>query len=73
MNIKERKDKEHLIDYIESLKERIHPVEWNEVKANTIIEELSKSLGTYVGELLTGEYRENENLSGNMKKEQKHF
>ena len=35
-----------------------------------IIEELSKALGTSVGELLTGEYRENENLSGNMKKAQ---
>lgn len=33
-----------------------------------IVEELSKALGISVGELLTGEYRENENLSGNMKK-----
>lgn len=35
-----------------------------------IVEELSKALGISVGELLTGEYRENENLSGNMKKVQ---
>lgn len=33
-----------------------------------IIEELSKALGISVGELLTGEYRLNENLSANMKK-----
>ena len=35
-----------------------------------IVEDLSKALGVSVGELLTGEYRENENLSGNMKKVQ---
>lgn len=33
-----------------------------------IVEELSKALCVSVGELLTGEYRENENTSGNMKK-----
>ena len=33
MNIKERKDKENLIDYLESLKERVYPSEWEEVKA----------------------------------------
>lgn len=33
-----------------------------------IVEELSKALSVSVGELLTGEYRENENTSGNMKK-----
>lgn len=42
MNIKERKDKEHLIDYLESLKDRIHPVEWNEVKA--MIDNIKKEL-----------------------------
>lgn len=35
-----------------------------------IIEELAKALGVSIGELLTGEYRENENMSGNMKKVQ---
>lgn len=42
MTVKERKDKEHLIDYLESLKDRIHPVEWKEVKAmiDNIKEEL---------------------------------
>lgn len=35
-----------------------------------IVEDLSKALGVSVGELLTGEYKENENLSGNMKKVQ---
>lgn len=33
-----------------------------------IVEELSKALCVSVGELLTGEYRENENRSGNMRK-----
>lgn len=33
-----------------------------------IVEELAKALGVSIGELLTGEYRTNENLSGNMKK-----
>lgn len=33
-----------------------------------ILEELSQALGISIGELLTGEYRENENRSGNMKK-----
>lgn len=42
MNIKERKDKENLIDYLESLKDRIHPVEWNEVKA--MIDNIKKEL-----------------------------
>ena len=42
MNIKERKDKEHLIDYLESLKERIHPSEWEEVKA--MIDNIKKEL-----------------------------
>ena len=42
MNIKERRDKEHLIDYLESLKDRIHPVEWNEVKA--MIDNIKKEL-----------------------------
>ena len=42
MNIKERKDKEHLIDYLESLNDRIHPVEWNEVKA--MIDNIKKEL-----------------------------
>lgn len=32
-----------------------------------IMEELSKALGISIGELLTGEYRKNENRSGNMK------
>lgn len=32
------------------------------------MEELSKALGISIGELLTGEYRKNENRSGNMKK-----
>ncbi|MGN1179923.1 MAG: helix-turn-helix domain-containing protein [Suilimivivens sp.] len=35
-----------------------------------IIEDLAKALGVSIGELLTGEYRENENPSGNMKKVQ---
>ena len=35
-----------------------------------IIEELARALGVSIGELLTGEYRENENMSGNMKKVQ---
>lgn len=42
MNNKERKDKEHLIDYLESLKERIHPAEWKEVKA--MIDNIKKEL-----------------------------
>lgn len=42
MNIKERQDKENLIDYLESLKERIHPSEWNEVKA--MIDNIKKEL-----------------------------
>ena len=33
-----------------------------------IMEELSKALGISIGELLAGEYRKNENRSGNMKK-----
>lgn len=33
-----------------------------------IIEELAKALGTSITELLTGDLRENENQSGNMKK-----
>lgn len=33
-----------------------------------IIEELAKALGTSITELLTGDLRENENVSGNMKK-----
>ena len=33
-----------------------------------IIEELAKALGTSITELLTGDLRENENISGNMKK-----
>lgn len=33
-----------------------------------IIEDLAKALGTSAAELLTGEYRENENISANMKK-----
>lgn len=33
-----------------------------------IVEDLSKALGVSLAELLTGEYRENENTSGNMKK-----
>lgn len=33
-----------------------------------IIEDLSKALGTSIAELLTGDLRENENVSGNMKK-----
>lgn len=33
-----------------------------------IIEELSKALGVSIAELLTGDLRENENTSGNMKK-----
>lgn len=33
-----------------------------------IIEELAKALGTSIAELLTGDLRENENRSGNMKK-----
>lgn len=33
-----------------------------------IIEELAKALGTSITELLTGDLRENENTSGNMKK-----
>ena len=35
-----------------------------------IIEELAKGLGGGIGGLLTGEYRENEHMSGNMKKVQ---
>ena len=35
-----------------------------------IIEELARALSVSIGELLTGEYRENENMSGNMKKVQ---
>lgn len=35
-----------------------------------IIEELSKALSVSIGELLTGEYRNNENPAGNMKKMQ---
>lgn len=35
-----------------------------------IIEELSKALCISIGELLTGEYRKNENVSANMKKMQ---
>lgn len=35
-----------------------------------IVEELAKALGVSIGELLTGEYRQNENPSGNMKKMQ---
>lgn len=42
MNIKERQDKENLIDYLESLKERIHPAEWKEVKA--MIDNIKKEL-----------------------------
>lgn len=42
MNIKERKDKEHLIDYLESLKYRIHPSEWEVVKA--MIDNIKKEL-----------------------------
>lgn len=42
MNIKERKDKENLIDYLESLKDRIHPSEWKEVKA--MIDNIKKEL-----------------------------
>ena len=33
-----------------------------------IIEDLAKALETSITELLTGDFRENENLSGNMKK-----
>ncbi len=33
-----------------------------------IIEDLAKALGTSIAELLTGDFRENENISGNMKK-----
>ena len=33
-----------------------------------IIEDLSKALGSSIAELLTGDLRENENVSGNMKK-----
>ena len=33
-----------------------------------IIEELSKALGISIAELLTGDFRENENRSANMKK-----
>lgn len=33
-----------------------------------IIEELARALGISVADLLTGEYRENDNISGNMKK-----
>lgn len=35
-----------------------------------IVEELAKALSVSIGELLTGEYRQNENPSGNMKKMQ---
>lgn len=35
-----------------------------------MIDDLSKALGISIGELLTGEYRENENLAGNIKKTQ---
>lgn len=35
-----------------------------------IVEELSRALSVSIGELLTGEYRTNENVSGNMKKVQ---
>lgn len=34
----------------------------------SILEELAKALGTTITELLTGDLRENENVSGNMKK-----
>lgn len=34
----------------------------------SIIEELAKALGVSIAELLTGDLRENENLSGNMRK-----
>ena len=33
-----------------------------------VIDDLSKALGISIGELLTGEYRENENLAGNISK-----
>lgn len=35
-----------------------------------VIDDLSKALGISIGELLTGEYRENENLAGNISKTQ---
>ncbi|GAB5617259.1 helix-turn-helix domain-containing protein [Faecalimonas canis] len=34
----------------------------------SVIEELAKALGVSIAELLTGDLRENENMSGNMKK-----
>lgn len=74
--IKELREKRQLTQ--KELAERIHVSDKTISKWETgkglpdigIVEELSKALSISVGELLTGEYRSNENPAGNIKKMQ---